>query len=186
MTTGPTPAQVAAQVAMVRRHRPEDRVIGMHTPGGWLGGATLQVNGKSCNVIYCSSGLQVREALASLKAPHPTPLTEGRASPCADAVAPEGKEAAAEPLLVVMTPLDEAQLGLDVLARFGWAAVIPYRSLANGARPLSCSRGRPTSPVAGMARRGTVAACPRGGVSTGCQRLAGCRYGLEAPPRAMP
>jgi PglZ domain-containing protein len=106
MTTGPTPAQVAAQVAMVRRHRPEARVIGMHTPGGWLGGATLQVNGESCNVIYCSSGLQVREALASLKTPRPTPRPPG-----------EGKEAAAEPLLVVITPLNEAQLGLDVLAR---------------------------------------------------------------------
>src|SRR4029450_4253592 len=114
MTTGPTPAQVAAQVAMVRRHRPEARVIGMHTPGGWLGGATLQVNGESCNVIYCSSGLQVREALASLKAPHPTPLPEGRAkTPSADTVAAEGTE----PLLVVITSLGEAQLGLDVLAR---------------------------------------------------------------------
>ena len=62
MTTGPTPAQVAAQVAMVRRHRPEERVIGIHMPGGWLGGATLQVNGESCTAVYCRSGLQVREA----------------------------------------------------------------------------------------------------------------------------
>src|SRR5512145_1291915 len=93
MSTGPTPAQVAAQVAMVRRHRPEARVIGIHTPGGWLDGATLQVNGESCPVVYCRSGLQVREALVSL---------EGEGT---------------EPLLIVMTPLDEAQLGLDVLAR---------------------------------------------------------------------
>src|SRR5215510_832561 len=92
MTTAPTPAQVAAQVAMVRRQRPEDRVIGVHTPGGWLGGATLTVDGEPCNVVYCSSGLQVREALVS--------LGEGR-----------------EPLLDVITPLDEAQLELDVLAR---------------------------------------------------------------------
>src|SRR2546427_6048761 len=138
MTTGPTPAQVAAQVAMIRRHRPEARVIGIHTPGGWLGGATLQVNGETCSVAYCSSALQVREALVSLdegrmpqdmgKAPHPNPLPGGRAalheaalrrrsrgeraSPCADAVAPEGTETVAEPLLVVITPLDEAQLGL--------------------------------------------------------------------------
>ena len=143
MSTGPTPAQVAAQVAIIRRQRPEDRVIGIHTPGGWLGGATLTVNGESCNVAYCSSGLQVREALVSLgrsetsqgigKAPHSSPLQGGRAalneaalrrrrrgeraSPCADAVAPEGTEAAAEPLLIVITSLDEAQLGLDVLAR---------------------------------------------------------------------
>src|SRR4051794_35865026 len=116
MTTGPTPAQVAAQVAMVRRHRPEARVIGIHTPGGWLGGATLQVNGETCNVAYCGSALQVREALVSLdekripqgmgKAPHPNPLPLG-----------EGKEADADSLLIIITPLDEAQLGLDVLAR---------------------------------------------------------------------
>src|SRR5262245_33617343 len=91
MIAGPTPAQVAAQVAVIRRQRPEDRIIGMHTPGGWLGGATLQVNGESCNVAYCSSALQVREVL----------------------VAGEGTE----PLLIILTPLDEAQLGLDVLAR---------------------------------------------------------------------
>src|SRR4029434_4437011 len=115
MTTGPTPAQVAAHVAMVRRHRPEERVIGIHTPGGWLGGATLQVNGESCNVAYCSSGLQVREALVSLdegrmpqgmgKAPHPNPLPER-----------EGTEVATELLLIGIMPLDEAPPGLDVLA----------------------------------------------------------------------
>ena len=93
MTTGPTPAQVAAQVAMVRRHRPEERVIGIHTPGGWPGGATLQVNGESCTVVSCRSGLQIREALVSLEG-------EGTA-----------------PLLIIMTLLEEAQLGLDVLAR---------------------------------------------------------------------
>jgi hypothetical protein len=93
MTTGPTPAQVAAQVALIRRQRPEARVIGIHTPGGWRDGATLAVDGETCNVVYCSSGLQVREALVSL---------EGEGT---------------EPLLIIMTPLDEAQLGLDVLAR---------------------------------------------------------------------
>src|SRR5215470_5724079 len=116
MTTGPTPAQVAAQVTMIHRQRPADRIIGIHTPGGWLGGETLQVHGEPCHVAYCSSALQVREALVVLdegrarqkvgKAPHPNPLPLG-----------EGTDAIPEPLLVVMTPLDEAQLGLDVLAR---------------------------------------------------------------------
>src|SRR5262245_56581612 len=96
MSTGPTPAQVAAQVAMIHRQRPEARVIGMHMPGGWAGGGTLQANGASYHVAYCRSALQVREALVSLG---------------------EGKEAVAAPLLLVLTPLDEAQLGLDVLAR---------------------------------------------------------------------
>src|SRR4030095_9057691 len=112
MTTGPTPAQVAAQVAMVRRHRPEDRVIGIHTPGGWLGGATLQVNGATCNVAYWSSALQVREALVSLdKGRIPQGMGKAPLPPG------EGKEADADSHLIVITPLDEAQLGLDVLAR---------------------------------------------------------------------
>lgn len=91
MTTGPTPAQVAAQVAIIRRHRPEARVIGMHTPGAWLGGPVLKVNGETFNITWCASALQIREVLVSL--------------------------AAADPPLLVLTPLDDGQLGLDVVAR---------------------------------------------------------------------
>ncbi len=69
------------------------------------------VDGETCTVAYCSSALQVREALVSLgrgcharqrKSPLPYPSPGGEGT---------------EPLLVVITPLDEAQLGLDVLAR---------------------------------------------------------------------
>jgi hypothetical protein len=91
MTTGPTPEHMAAQVAMIRHRRPEDRVIGMHIPGAWLGGPVLKVNGETFNVTLCVSALQVREALVSLTA--------------------------ADPPLLVLTPLDDGQLGLDILAR---------------------------------------------------------------------
>ena len=61
---------------------------------GLAGWGNTQVDGESCNVVYCSSGLQVREALVSMKAPHPNPLPPG-----------EGTETVAEPLLVVITLL---------------------------------------------------------------------------------
>jgi hypothetical protein len=127
MTTGPTPAQVAAQVAMIHRQRPVDRIIGIHTPGGWLGGETLQVHEESCHVAYCSSALQVREALVSLKAPHSNPLLGGE---CTEEVDPR-------------------------LPSQGWLAEALLQHVPQG-------------------------------VPTGCQRLAGRRDGLEAPPHAMP
>jgi hypothetical protein len=92
MTTGPTPEQVAAQVVMIYRRRPEARVIGIHTPGAWLGGPTLQVNGVTLPVVFCTSALQVSDALVA--------------------------QAADGPPLVVVTTLDDRQLSLDVLARF--------------------------------------------------------------------
>src|SRR5262245_8955576 len=91
MSTGPTPEQIAAQVALIRRDRPDDRVIGIHAPGPWPGGTTLTVQGEPLPVAYCASALQVSEALVS----HP----------------------AAAPPLVLLTPLDDGQLGLDVRAR---------------------------------------------------------------------
>lgn len=91
MMTGPTPEQVAAQVAMVRRQRPEARAIAIALPGPWLGGAELRVNGETLPVVCCVSALQVREALAS----------QG----------PDG------PPLVILTAVPDGELGLDVLAR---------------------------------------------------------------------
>jgi len=91
MTTGPTPEQAAAQVALIRRDRQDARVIGIHAPGPWLSGTTLTVQGETFPVAYCTSALQVSEALVS----HP-----------ADA-----------PPLVLITPLEDGQLSLDVRAR---------------------------------------------------------------------
>jgi PglZ domain len=91
MTMGPTPEQVAAQVAIIRRQRPEARVIGISTPGPWSGGATLRIDGDTLPVACCTSALQVSEVLAS--------------------------QANDGPPLVIVTHLDEDQLSLDVLAR---------------------------------------------------------------------
>lgn len=92
MTPTPTPEQAAAQVALIRRDRPDARVIGIHTPGPWLSSPTLLVQGETLPVLYCISALQVSEALVS----HPV-----------DA-----------PPLVVLTPLEDWQLSLDVRVRF--------------------------------------------------------------------
>jgi PglZ domain len=91
MITGPTPEQVATQVALIRRHESKARVIGIHTPGTWLGGTELGVNGERLPVAFCTSALQVSEVLAS----HP----EG-ALP-----------------LVLITNVEDSQLSLDVIAR---------------------------------------------------------------------
>ena len=174
MTTGPTPAQVAAQVAMIRRQRPEDRVIGMHTPGGWLGGATLQVNGETCNVVYCSSGLQVREALVSLKAPHPNPLPRERGQRRR-----QSRCWSSSPLWTRRSSGSMCWRGwlggsytVSITGKWCATSFMPARS-------THACRRRHGSP------RHCYSTSPRG-VSTGCQRLAGCRDGLEAPPHAMP
>jgi hypothetical protein len=92
MTMGPTPEQVATQVAMIRRQRPEGRVIGIHAPGTWLGGSELKVDRECLPIAFCTSALQISEALMSQD-------TDGRP-------------------LVIITNLEDGCLSLDVLARF--------------------------------------------------------------------
>jgi hypothetical protein len=91
MITGPTPDQVATRVALIRRHESKATVIGIYTPGVWLGGTELRVNGERLPVAFCTSVLQVSEVLAS----HP------------ESALP----------LVLITNIEESQLSLDVMAR---------------------------------------------------------------------
>ena len=91
MSMGPTPAQVAAQVASIRSQQPKARIIGIFTPGVWSGGRTLQVNGETLSMAFCTSVLQVSDVLTS-QVGDPLPL-------------------------VIITNLDQEQLSLDVLAR---------------------------------------------------------------------
>ena len=90
MTLRPTPEQVATQVATIRMHRPEGLIIGICTPGGWTGGDEIEVNGERVPVAYCPSRLEISERLAALE----------------DA-----------DQLVILTPLSDQALSLDVLAR---------------------------------------------------------------------
>jgi PglZ domain len=91
MTMGPTPEQAAAQVALIRRQRPEAQVIGIAVAGAWPGGQELRVNGETLPVAFCTSALQVSDVLVS-QASDGSPM-------------------------VIITNLDDDQLSLDVLAR---------------------------------------------------------------------
>ena len=71
MNMGPTPAQVAAQVTLNRSQRPKARIIGIFTPGSWSGGSTLQVNGETLPVAFCTSALQVSDVLTAQVGDHP-------------------------------------------------------------------------------------------------------------------
>lgn len=88
---GPTPDQVAAQAASILDKKPSARVIGIYTPGTWLGDADLQVGQDRLPVAFCTSSLQIRDALAEHGEDH---------SP-----------------LVLVTNVPEDQLGWDVTAR---------------------------------------------------------------------
>jgi hypothetical protein len=82
---------VAAQVAIIRRQRPEARVIGIAVAGIWRGGRELRVDGETLPVAFCASALQVSDVLVS-RAQDGSPV-------------------------VIITNLNDDQLGLDVLAR---------------------------------------------------------------------
>jgi hypothetical protein len=82
---------VAAQVAIIRRQRPEAQVIGIAVAGAWRGGQELRVNGETLPVAFCASALQVSDVLVS-QASDGSPV-------------------------VIITDLDQDQLSLDVLAR---------------------------------------------------------------------
>ena len=91
MSGSPTLSQVRAQVASVREKFPEARVIGIRVPDpSWTGDA-LRVGSESLPVASCRSVLELRERLVGQ-------LEDG-------------------PPLVVLTNLQSAELGTDVLAR---------------------------------------------------------------------
>lgn len=85
-------AQLRAQVRAVRDKVPDARVIGIHTSTPWTGPASLRVGGGDVDVAYCPSSLAVRERLVD-RDPGTAPL-------------------------IVLTDRTEAELGMEVLARF--------------------------------------------------------------------
>ena len=91
MSLVPTPAQIRAQVAAVWGKAPDARVIGIRAPASVETGEALRINGKELPVARCESVLEIRERLA-------------------------GHEGAGSPL-VLLTPLEEAELGSDLIAR---------------------------------------------------------------------
>ena len=97
ISTSPTPEQVASQVAVIRKHRPQDRVIGIYSPGVWAGERDIVVGGVRLPVAFCRSPLEISERLTSLGE------VDG---------------------LVLLTPLPDQSLSLDVLARIAGRRLI--------------------------------------------------------------
>lgn len=85
-------SQIRAQVANIVRRLPEARAIGIRTVNGWKGNARISVSDREFRVVYCASELQIREALLDAGATS-TPV-------------------------VVVTNLEEGDLGQDVVVRF--------------------------------------------------------------------
>ena len=84
-------SQIRAQVTNILRKSPEAHVIGIKTVNGWKGTADIRVNERDYRVIHCVSELQIREALLT---------------------ASSAKES-----VVIVTNLEEGDLGQDVVAR---------------------------------------------------------------------
>ena len=85
-----TPEHLARQVERLCDRFPDTRVIGFHADR-WLGGDSIEINDDTFSVRVCASPLAVSEQLSGL---------------------------AEDDRLIVLTPLTDADLGLDVLARF--------------------------------------------------------------------
>jgi hypothetical protein len=83
--------RIKPHVALLRQKRPESTVIGFRSPAGWTGPTRFQVGSEEIEIAPCRSVLEIREKL-SLRSE-------------------------ASPPLVLVTALDEASLGDDVLAR---------------------------------------------------------------------
>jgi hypothetical protein len=91
--TAPAASQVRAQVAAIhKKKRAEERCIGIRVSGGWDGEETAEIEGQPYRFVWCDSALAVREALVE-------------------------HESTPDVGLVVVTAVDEAELGSDVLAR---------------------------------------------------------------------
>lgn len=86
-----TPSQIRTQIGLVKKKAPNARVFGIRTGGRWRGGETLAVGDQQYRVAQCDSVLEVREALV-------------------------GADSSGEPL-VILTGLEQSELGEDVLAR---------------------------------------------------------------------
>ena len=94
-----TPHQLRLEVARARRKDPEALVIGLRAPGPWAGDDGLDLGDRRYDVVVADTVLAVRQALDA---------AEGRGRPT-----------------VVLTPLDQTELGQDVVARLARSRLSP-------------------------------------------------------------
>lgn len=110
-----TPSQLQMQVAQIRpRERdPEAQVIGIHTTGSWQGPETLVLDDCCYTVVQANTVLEVREALQTV---------EER-----------------QGLTILLTRLEQADLGYDVVARLARSRLFPL-DVWEGVRALFKAR----------------------------------------------
>jgi hypothetical protein len=94
-----TPHQLRFEVARARQKDPDALVVGLHAPGPWAGGGELELDDRNFAVVRADTVLEVREALAE---------AEARDRPT-----------------VVLTALEQAELGHDVVARLARSKLWP-------------------------------------------------------------
>lgn len=87
---GPSQAQLIAQVAALRRRKPNAKAYGIHLSGSWTGGDAVELDGDRLPVAVCTTPLEVSVALA---------------------------ECPEDSAIVVLSSVDERHLSHDVLAR---------------------------------------------------------------------
>ena len=136
MTLCPTLEQVATQVAAIRMHRPEGRIIGICTPGGWTGGDEISVNGERVPVAFCPSRLEISERLAAL----------GDADQ-----------------LVLLTPLSDQALSLDVLARIAGRRLVHIDRWEMVREAFGATQIDPRLPMQGWLAEALLTAMPADG-----------------------
>ena len=91
MSRGPTETQIRAQVKEVLDKPRSSNVIGIRAPIGAVTGESLQLGGREISLARCESVLAARAALTNI---------------------PDDSQ------VVLLTPLSDAELGADLLARF--------------------------------------------------------------------
>lgn len=101
ITATPTFSQIKAQVTAIRQKVPKARVIGLHTAGTWTGERVTQDGHESFRIEPGDSPLQMRMALQD-----------------DDGVA----------LTILLTSLDERDLGDDILVRLTRRHLFPIDS----------------------------------------------------------
>lgn len=89
----PSLTQIRAHVQRLRKHAKvnPNLAVGIRSPAKWSGGDAFAVDGRPYDIVWCAGPLEARSRLTEYD------------------VGPRG--------LVLVTPLDEHQLGADVLAR---------------------------------------------------------------------
>ena len=87
----PSFSQIKAQVASIRRKLPQASVIGIHSAGRWTGDREKRDGDEAYSIHQCDSPLAIRQALRE---------------PVKDSTT-----------IVLITPLDDADLSEDILLR---------------------------------------------------------------------